>query len=161
MEPWQQSYQSSEVTTADPSVVFLTKSLLYPVVAVVMLVVCLKVWHEPLYGPHFLIAVLAFILAADYLGVAAVHGHRSPVQAFHGFFNIVLRWLLVIGFIWALMYVSGFSNRFNGAVLLAWALSTPMALWLVQLGAERTLKKRRTPVRHAVIVGLTDIGVRL
>ncbi len=161
MEPWQHSYQSGEVTTADPSSVFLTKSLLYPVAAVCTLVVCLRIWREPLYGPHFLIAVLAFILAADYLGVAPVQAHRTRMQAWHGFLNILLRWLLVVGFIWVLMHVSGFSNRFNGAVLLTWAATTPVVLWMVQIAAERTLQKSRAPSRRAVIVGLTEIGVRL
>ncbi len=161
MESWQQNYQSTEVATTDTSSVFLTKSLLYPVVAVVTLVACLRWWGEPLQGPHFLIAVLAFILAADFLGVAPVRGRRSRSQAWHGFLNILLRWLLVIGLIWILMRVSGFSHRFNGAVLLAWAIVTPAVLWLVQVGAERTLQKSRTPPRKAVIVGLTQMGVRL
>lgn len=161
MESWQQSYQSTEVATTDTSSVFLTKSLLYPVVAVVTLVGCLRYWGEPLHGPHFLIAVLAFILAADFLGVAPVRGRRSRSQAWHGFLNILLRWLLVVGFIWILMRVSGFSHRFNGAVLLAWASVTPAVLWLVQLGAERVFQNSRAPPRKAVIAGLTQMGVRL
>jgi hypothetical protein len=57
------------LTASDPSWVFAIKSLLHPVVAVACLLGCMLAWREPLYGPYFLLAVLTFFTAAQFLDI--------------------------------------------------------------------------------------------
>jgi putative colanic acid biosynthesis UDP-glucose lipid carrier transferase len=156
-----QDAESLGVSTADPSVVFVIKSLLNPVVAVLTLVLCLAVWNERLQGPYFLVAVLAFLGAADFLGVGSVGGLKTVTAALRSLLDIGLRWAFLAGAVWALLHISGFYDRFDTRVLLAWAILTPVALWAGQLGAHHVLSRPGEPLRRAVIVGVTDLGLRL
>ena len=55
------------VTANDPSAVFVVKSLLYPLVAVLSLWGCMWWWEAPRRGPYFLLGVLAFIISSEFL----------------------------------------------------------------------------------------------
>jgi putative colanic acid biosysnthesis UDP-glucose lipid carrier transferase len=157
-----QSYQSAEISAGDPSAVFLVKSLLYPVIAVGTLAVCLLSWDEPLYGPYFLIAVLTFVGTADFLDVAQIKQAKGPLFALQLLLDIAIRWALLIGFLWILLHLSGLT--FNRDVLRTWALLTPFALWAGQIAGQRllmTVGSRGAGPRRALIVGLTEVGLRL
>jgi putative colanic acid biosynthesis UDP-glucose lipid carrier transferase len=158
------NYESAMVRAADRSTVIVIKALLYPLISVVTLLVCLLIWRESLVGHYFLIAVLAFICAADFLDLAPIHEWRNWRTGLRGLFDIVFRWMLVILFIWMLLRLSGLTEGFNKHVLVAWSLATPLALWLGQVGAQYFLLHSNTAQRHsrsAVIVGMTDLGLRL
>lgn len=156
-----QSYETIGVSAADPSVVFVIKSLLNPVVAVVTLLVCLQFSHESLHGPYFLLAVLGFLGAADFLGVGHFRGDRDWRESLQAFADITLRWSLLACAVWALIRISGFSEHFDNRVMLSWALLTPVAIWGGQLGAHILLRRPLQPLRKAVIVGVTDLGMKL
>jgi putative colanic acid biosynthesis UDP-glucose lipid carrier transferase len=154
----------SALTASEPAWVFALKSLLHPVVTVVCLMACLAYWHQTLHGPYFLVAVLSFLASAEFLDV--VQPYRSPEQpaALHALISILPRWTLVVGFIWALLHLSKLSNLFQFQVLASWALVTPVALWLGDGAARRLLTRQSTNssrIRKAVIIGLTDPGLRL
>lgn len=51
MEPLKRNYQSPGVSAADTTAVFVVKSLLNPVVAVLSLAACLAVRGDTLHGP--------------------------------------------------------------------------------------------------------------
>lgn len=149
---------------ADPSLVFLTKSLLYPVVAATSLAGCLLYWREPFDGPYFLLAVLAFLCTAYVLDVARLDGHGQRLHILREFFDIALRWLLVLALVWTVIYCTGLSDLMRGRVVLSWALLTPAFLLIGQLGAQAVLSRfgrQHIAPRRAVVVGLTDLGVRL
>jgi putative colanic acid biosynthesis UDP-glucose lipid carrier transferase len=153
------------VTTAiEPASIFAVRSLLRPVVAVGCLLVCLLIWGEPLYGPYFLLAVLTFLAAADLFDVAEFRredGHYSPLRSLT---DILIRWMLIMAFIWVLLRLSQLGDRFQFRVLASWALTTPLVLWLGETAAHHALMGRGTRTakpRKAVIIGLTDLGLRL
>src|SRR4051812_31904041 len=127
------------VTATDPSAVFVVKSLLYPVAAVCTLVGCLCAWQEPFSRAYFLVAVMAFFGAADILDVAPVHRAQTGVASFRSFVDVLIRWALVIAFIWVLLRLSGIGGQLNSNVLLSWALTTPVALWSGQRTAQVVL----------------------
>jgi putative colanic acid biosynthesis UDP-glucose lipid carrier transferase len=153
------------VNATDPSTVFVVKSLLFPVTAVLTLIACLLGWRESLSGPYFLVAVLAFFGAADLLDVAAVQGTQTRALALRSLVDIVLRWLFVIAFIWLLLHLAGLSGQINNSVVLSWAVATPIVLWSGQNVARllllRGAETRRITPRRALIVGMTEIGLRL
>ena len=69
------------VTANDPSAVFLVKSLLYPLATVVTLCACV-LWRGGYpFGPYFLLGVLAFITAAEFLDVAPLGPRHSLARA--------------------------------------------------------------------------------
>jgi putative colanic acid biosysnthesis UDP-glucose lipid carrier transferase len=164
MSYWQLQNRANVLSASDPSSVFVLKSLLYPLLSVLTLLVCLMVWNVPLYGPYFLVAVLAFAGAADFLEVAPLEGRVSLRDAARSLADIVGRWLVVFGFIWALLKLSGIAKGLNSHLLVAWAVSTPLLIWCGQLVAQRVLPLlglRYAAPRRVVIVGATELGHQL
>lgn len=153
----------SGVSASEPLSLFVVKSLLYPIVPVITLGACLMLWRESLHGQYFLVAVLAFIFAAELLDAVPLDAPRARALALASLLDIVARWLLVIVFIWALLEVAGLADRFNWRVLLTWAVSTPIVLWGSQITAPRVLARAgaKRMRRRVVIAGATELGAKL
>ena len=154
------SHHHSRVTAGDPSVVFFVNTLLCPVAALFTLTLALLCWREPFSGPYLLVATMAFVGAADFLRLPNLKGRQSIFTALRYLFDTSLRWFLVLGVILALLYMSGLTERLNPNVLRTWALAAPLALWGGQLAALHW-GLHRVPPRRAVVVGLTDLGIKL
>lgn len=162
------SFKHSEpapsVTANDPSAVFVVKSLLYPLAAVVTLYACVLSWRESPTGPYFLLSVLAFIAAAEFLDVAPLQARHTHPWALRRLLEISLRWSLVVLFLWALLHLCGLSVQYRSAVVLTWALLTPVVFWGGEWGARWLLVRgggQGRLLRRAVIIGLTDLGANL
>lgn len=156
--------RSGDVSASEPFSVFALKSLLYPIIPVVTLIACLLAWNQPLYGPYLLIGVLAFLGVADLLDVVPIRITPVSAMALRSLIDIMLRWALLMLFLWVLLRLSGLGAVFSPSVLWSWAVSTPFALWLGELGAQQLLSRggqnpRQT--RKAVIVGATGLGMQL
>ena len=128
-----QNHRASGVSAADPSAVFVIKSLLNPVVAVLVLAFCLALRDERLQGPYFLIAVLGFAGAAEVLGVAQVTSSGGWRDALQQLADLALRWVLFTACVWLLIDLSALGDRFDDRVLLTWGLLTPLVAWGAQL----------------------------
>jgi putative colanic acid biosysnthesis UDP-glucose lipid carrier transferase len=159
-----QADRGSPMNATEPAWVFTLRSLLHPVLAVVCLMACLAFWGASLHGPYFLIAVLALVASADLLDVVKPYrrpGWRASLRALQ---SIVLRWTLVVGFIWGLLHVSHLSFLFEFHVLASWALITPVAMWIGDSAARHLLMRQHNGEaggRKAVIIGLTEPGLLL
>jgi putative colanic acid biosysnthesis UDP-glucose lipid carrier transferase len=151
---------STRATAAEPSVVFVVKSLLVPITVVLTLLASLVSWNERLGGAYIIVAVLAFLGASDLLEAGQVDVRHTRFSAVRCLIDLALRWCLIFGFIWVLIHISGMTQQLNSAVLLTWALATPIMLWLGQVvGLNLGLPHVRQ--RRAVVVGLTQHGLRL
>ncbi|MDB6008677.1 MAG: undecaprenyl-phosphate glucose phosphotransferase [Gammaproteobacteria bacterium] len=153
-----------DVTAVDPSTLFIVKSLLYPVTSVLALYGCLVSLDESLAGPNILLAVLTFIGVAEFLEVPPIQGAQSLTFALRSLVDLALRWALVAGLIQVLLRVCELSAQFDSTLLSRWAVTTPLVLWLAQLGARHVLihsGKHSPPQRRVVIVGMTELGVSL
>jgi putative colanic acid biosynthesis UDP-glucose lipid carrier transferase len=162
-EPIQFSDRASGVSASEPLSLFVVKSLLYPIIPVVTLGLSLVLWRESLQGHYFLVAVLAFIGAAEVLDAVPLNAPRARSLALAALLDIIARWLLVIVFIWALLDIVELAQRFNWRVLLTWAISTPIALWFSQLSAPRMLQRSgaKPSRKKVVIAGATELGLKL
>ncbi len=159
-----QTRRTSTLTATEPASVFAIKSLLHPVVAVGCLLACLLYWQEPLYGPCFLVAVLTFIGAAHFLDSWELKPMPGGYFSFLSLVDILIRWTLVVAFIWALLHLSKLGGSFRFEVLASWALITPLFLWLAENCAQLILSRSNensSGLRKAVIIGLTEPGLRL
>ncbi len=153
-----------EVTAADPASVFLVKSLLYPVTAVVALIGCMLIEHLPLGGLNFLLEVLTFIASAELMRVPPLQEKRSYLLSPRALMDLLLRWAFVVVLLFGLLHLSGLLGRFPRELLVRWAVATPLLLWIAQLAAHHILLvygRRAPPERKAVIVGMTGPGVSL
>lgn len=148
-------------TAADPPSVFVVKSLWSPGMAALGLAVSLLVCGEPLSGAYFLLGALGFLMSGDVLDVAPYGTNRYPWRTALG---VVTQWPLIVGFVWALLYLGGLAGHLQARVILAWTISTPVLLCcghytarllIAQLGGSG-----QRP-RQAVIVGVTEMAVRL
>ena len=155
-------YSTSSSASESPTL-FLVRSLLYPLVPVVTLVLCVIAAGEPLDGPYVLIAVLAFIGAADLLDLAPIEVPRAWWLAVSTLIDIVLRWLLLISFIWALLELVGLAQQFHWQAMVAWAVVTPLVFWVGRLYAPELFVRagRTRRIRKAVIVGTTPVALHL
>lgn len=161
---WRLRDRSAEVNSSEPFIAFALKSLIYPITPVVTLLVCLLVWREPLKGTYFLITVLAFLGVADVLDVMPNRILSERAAALRSLIDITVRWGSLLVFIYLLVKLSGLGLVLNHPMLWAWALGTPFALWGAERLAHRVLyfsTFASGPQRKAVIVGATDVGVRL
>jgi putative colanic acid biosysnthesis UDP-glucose lipid carrier transferase len=152
------------VTPWDPSSVFLVKSLLYPTVATACLGLAIWVCNAPFRHEYFLIAVLAFLATSEVLDTAPLQYAASRSALHRGLVPITVQWLIVVGFIYALIVVSDLDKHFDSNVLLTWAGITPFALWSSRLGTQLVFQSfgvHRLPVRNAVIIGRNDLGALL
>jgi putative colanic acid biosynthesis UDP-glucose lipid carrier transferase len=152
------------LSTVDSPMVFVIKCLLLPIVPVLTLFMCLIVAQEPLRGRYFLVAVLTFIGASEFLGIARLgeNDSRRPQRLI--LLEMTARWLVLVCLIWLLFHVSGLSRFLSYPPLVAWVIITPPALFLAQHGARSALTRSargRGSLRRAVIVGKTELGVRL
>jgi putative colanic acid biosynthesis UDP-glucose lipid carrier transferase len=157
---WKQSKRASGASATEPSFVFVVRSLLYPLVAVATLIFTLLAWNEPLDGPYVIVGVLAFIAVADFFEVTQVSGIPSRLAALKSLIDTTVHWIVVGGFVLILLYISHLTDQLNNEVLAVWVSITPPILWLAQMAAMH-FGVRRIPSKRAVVVGMTDIGLRL
>jgi len=164
LEPWRSRDRSGEVNANDTFSVFALKSLLYPTIPVVTLLLSLIGWREPLYGPYFLVGVLAFLGAADLLDVVPLRTMPAGMMALRSLIDVALRWCLLMAFLYLLLKLSDLGHYFDKRVLWSWAIATPFALWLGEMAAQRALTRATvspSQTRNAVIVGATTRAVQL
>jgi putative colanic acid biosynthesis UDP-glucose lipid carrier transferase len=158
-----QNKRSAVLTATEPASIFTLKSLLYPVVAVGSLVGCVLARGQSPRGPYFLLAVLTFLASAEFLDVARLRPEAGPLSELRSLANLVWRWALMIAFITALLHLSRLAHLFDYRALASWALITSPLLWLSER-LVRALVTHRSPTvgpRKAVIVGVTELGLRL
>jgi putative colanic acid biosynthesis UDP-glucose lipid carrier transferase len=151
-------------TAAEPSSVFILKSLLGPTVAVVSLLISLQLCGESFDGTYFLLAVLSFLASNDLLEPLSFGAEMHDRHGWWALVEIGLRWALIVGFLWALLRIAGLSERVHPRTLTLWIFLTPLCLWFAQRLARACLEQfgaAALPTRRAVIVGLTAAGVRL
>lgn len=157
------SRSSPALTATEPASIFTAKSLLYPVTSVITLAASAIYWGEPLYGPYFLLAVLSFLAAGEFLDVARIRRPGGPYPQLRSLANIFLRWTLLVAFVGALLHLSKLMPLFQLPILITWAVITAPVLWLGELCMQYLVIHRATPIRprKAVIIGVTDSGLRL
>jgi putative colanic acid biosynthesis UDP-glucose lipid carrier transferase len=152
------------MNTVDSPLVFAIKCLLLPTIPVITLFLCLKVADEPIRGRYFLTAVLTFIGACELLSVARMGPSDGLRRQGRILLDITGRWLALVALVWMLLYVSGVARWLSYPPMLAWVVITPLALFIGQSGVCSVLARsaRKRPfTRRAVIVGMTEGGLRL
>jgi putative colanic acid biosynthesis UDP-glucose lipid carrier transferase len=152
------------VTSFDSAAVFVFKSLFYPVTAVALLALCLRLGGRGFTGPHFLIAVLTFAGVAEFLGDSRMNSALSTLQELWWLLSMMVRWVGIGSGVYLVLHLSGLKVALTDKALLAWFVLTPVVLWSGTIAMRRVLKyvsRERIQRRSAVIVGVTEEGLLL
>ena len=138
------------------SVVSLTKILLDPFVAVLVLIGCTMVFGEPFRGPYPILALIVFTLTFP---------GKWPEVTLHAFWNeTVIPWFFLSGLILLFGYSSGYLDWFPPKLVLAWVLATPVAMYIAHRAVRRLLPRLlllEGGRRRAIIVGAGHLGTEL
>ena len=138
------------------SVVSLTKILLDPLVAVVVLIGCTRYFGEPFRGPYPILGLVVFMLTFP---------GKWPDVSLRAFWDeVIMPWFFLAGLILLFAYSSGYLDYFPSDLIVAWILATPVATW----GAHRVVRRLLPRLlaleggrRSAVIAGAGHLGTEL
>jgi putative colanic acid biosynthesis UDP-glucose lipid carrier transferase len=153
-----------EAASRNSALMIAIQSLVYPVTTVLVLLVCLQWWHQPLLGPYFLIAVIGFTAVAELVDFSKFAFDGLGAFTLKSFNYVFSRWCVICIGICLLMYLSGTGHYVAEAPFIAWVLLTPFVLFAVRAGICMPLfgvSMRRMAARSAVIVGATEQGALL
>ena len=156
---------SQDVTSFDSGAVFLVKALFYPVTAVAFFALCLWVGNRAFTGSYFLIAVLTFAGAAEFLGDSRVdHDAPALLQELRWLLDIVVRWIAMGACVALVLYLSGLRVAPTDSVVGVWFVLTPVVLWSGTIGMRQLLLYvgiKHIQPRRAVIIGVNKQGLLL
>ncbi|MDO9466301.1 MAG: undecaprenyl-phosphate glucose phosphotransferase [Thiobacillus sp.] len=134
----------------------LTKILLDPFVAVLVLVACTVVFGEPFRGPYPILALIVFTLTFP---------GKWPEVTLRAFWNeVIMPWIFLAGLILLFGYSSGYLDWFPPDLVLAWVLATPVAMYFAHRVVRRLLPRLlllEGGRRRAIIVGAGQLGTEL
>ena len=138
------------------SVVTLTKILLDPFVAVLVLIGCTAYFHETFNGPYPILALIVFTLTFP---------GKWPEVTPRAFWNeVVMPWFFLSGLILLFGYSTGYLDWFPPSLVMAWMLVTPVAMFVAHRVVRRMLPRLlllEGGRRRALIVGAGHLGTEL
>ncbi|MEP6885010.1 MAG: undecaprenyl-phosphate glucose phosphotransferase [Gammaproteobacteria bacterium] len=151
--------RSHDVTSFDSAIVFLIKSLFYPVTAVAFFTLCLWLGARPVTGSDYLIAILTFAGAAEFLGASRLDYEAPAQQDFRWLLDVTARWLGICVCIALVLTLSELNYSVSDGVLIVWFAFTPVVLWSGALGMRHLLLRvgiKHMQTRTAVIIGINE-----
>ena len=138
------------------SIVSLTKTLLDPFVAVLVLIGCTFYFGEAFRGPYPILALIVFTLTFP---------GKWPEVTLRAFWNeVVMPWFFLSGLILLFGYSTGYLDWFPPNLVLAWIVITPVAMWLAHRIVRRLLPRLlllEGGRRRAIVVGAGNLGTEL
>lgn len=139
-----------------PFVSFL-RYLLSPVVVVGSLAGCLLLFGVPFEGPYRVLAVLAFLLALQWLTMVHLEtGVNEALIAYIG--SVFVRWTLIVGALAILGYVLKISATFSRRAMLLWVVVTPGLLLVSQLPFAILLRREQGAGKGALTAVVAGVG---
>jgi putative colanic acid biosynthesis UDP-glucose lipid carrier transferase len=134
----------------------LVRHLLFPVSAVLSLLISAGLFSQPITRPYAILSVLTFALTWKLLGSADFHELRPLAQMELFIPRVLLGWAKVLGVLFFLGFVAKISAQYSRAVIITWAISTPFLYAVTHILAYRFVcqwNRRGRIARTHVIVG--------
>jgi putative colanic acid biosynthesis UDP-glucose lipid carrier transferase len=147
----------------DTAAVALIKWLLFPVVIAASLAGCFLSYGQDFDEDFLVLAIVSFLLASHIFDEANLYRQQPKFPLTQAASSILLKWALMIGFLWILAVVTRMSGQFPRKPLLAWIAVTPIALLMSQLLARLILRAvvAQSSHRSAIIIGANPLGCEL
>lgn len=143
----------------------LARLLVNPVIIFFGLLIAVNLQSQNFDGAHLLLGVLAALIASksferfDFFDIADPRNPKSPSH----FRNLLTGWAMVLVMLGIVGQLSGLIRIYDGGVLWAWSILTPIFLLLAHAWVRNHLEvlRARGRIRQAVIVGANDLGHKL
>jgi putative colanic acid biosynthesis UDP-glucose lipid carrier transferase len=143
--------------SAPQSVTSLVAAVLEPTL-IVLVYLATALWHrEPIMRPDLVLCLLVFALTFP-------GRNRYKEELLNTATDIVVSWLTLLAILFLCAYATDSLHFFNGGVLLAWGVVTPVVLW-VSVWVGRAILRRRakdpSTLKTAVVIGAGLLGVKV
>jgi putative colanic acid biosynthesis UDP-glucose lipid carrier transferase len=133
-------------------------------IAVCSLYAVIAAYQVPLAPAYHALAIVVALLALLLMSSPNAMAAQDPGGPFPVSIALLIRWLLLLGTLLALGYVTKLSADFPRRIVLTWAAVTPPLIIAATLALQHALQKLlRAPAsaRTAVVAGCTDASVAL
>ena len=149
------------MTVNDIPLISFFQRVLDPLIIMGTLYLSALVYHEPFSGYMLVLMILAFFISS------AVYQHIDPYRTWRSGRmwaygrDTVFGWGVTLAVLWFLGSSSGLKYFYDGRVLLAWAVATPVILLTSHIAARlANAPGRSKEVRSVVVVGVNDVGLK-
>jgi putative colanic acid biosynthesis UDP-glucose lipid carrier transferase len=143
--------------SAPQSVTSLVAAVLEPTLIVLVYLGTALWYREPIMRPDLVLCLLVFALTFP-------GRNRYKEELLNTATDIVVSWLTLLAILFLCAYATDSLHFFSGGVLLAWALVTPVVLW-VSVWIGRAILRRRakdpSTLKTAVVIGAGLLGVKV
>jgi putative colanic acid biosynthesis UDP-glucose lipid carrier transferase len=150
------------MTANDIPLISFFQRVVDPLIIMGTLYLCTMLLGMPFTGYELVLMILGhFIAAAAYQYVDPYQAWRSGRMAAY-VRDVLMGWLLTIGFLVFIGAVSGMERHYKQPVLLLWFAVTPLLLLLVHLGGRRLSADPNQPdeVRSVVLIGANAMSLK-
>jgi putative colanic acid biosynthesis UDP-glucose lipid carrier transferase len=146
------------------SAVSVTQAVAPAALAVGSLYGAIAAFDVSLTPPYHVLAIVVALLALLLMGSPKPIGAEDPGGSFPISVALLIRWLLLLGTLLAIGYLTAFSSYYPRRVVLTWAVVTPPLIIAVALALQQVLERLlRAPAsaRTAVIAGCNEASLAL
>ncbi len=148
----------------EPTHITLAKRTLLPLVAVLMLAVCMLACGQTPSQHFYAVGLAAFLIAAQVFSPMDLQNSRGAEQAGKTVSRILLEWSCVAAILVFLAASFDLTHIFSRDIIVSWLLLTPIALLLVNSQRPqiaRWLAADRGMAQRYIIIGANDVGAEL
>ena len=149
---------------ADLPLPSLLRRTLNPLVVIAGLFGTMLIYGTPFNGYYLGLAIVAFFVSTQVFEEIGLDRCWHQTNFLLHVRDILFAWVVVIGILLFLGYVSKLSQVYSRLVLVSWFLATPLMIYFAHLAARYLINfagKSTQEVRSAVFVGATDLGRKL
>ena len=134
-------------------------------VLVVGYLVLLVNWYRVDWSVYYTrLVIISFVLCLVLFQSFQLYRSWRGWKLYLEFFVILKAWASVIGFLLFYFFIFKVSEGYSRAVFMLWSLTTPFLIFSSHLLVRQLLRSYRTQgknIRHAVIVGAGDLGLKM
>ena len=135
-----------------------------PIVAIALLSLLNQLYGVPFTTPYILLAALTFLLAPSIFKAIGLYRADQTDVLIAQSSRILIGWGIVLALLFLLGYLTHSSDYFSHKLLLTWAISVPIGLYIFHLNLRVLLHQLRASgcnARTAVIAGASEAGFDL
>jgi putative colanic acid biosynthesis UDP-glucose lipid carrier transferase len=151
------------MTVNDIPVVAFFKRLLDPFMIWGLLILIAWIYDETFTGYYLVLMIITFFISSYIYEQTNIYRTWRNGKLLAYIRDTLFGWSIIIGILLFIGYATQLSYRYSEQVILAWFITTPLALITSHLAVRRiaTSLRKNGEVRSAVIVGANEVGLKL
>ena len=151
------------MTVNDIPVVAFFKRLLDPFLIWGSLILIAWIYDEPFTGHYLVLMIITFFISSYIYEQTNIYRTWRNGKLLAYIRDTLVGWGIIIGILLFLGYATKLSYRFSEQVILAWFITTPLALIVSHLAVRSIASslRKKGEARSAVIIGANEIGLKL